>query len=187
LAAPCVAGVSVRDGVARFAGTLSDPESSRLTPAPASRDGRNAPCAPAALLGLTDAGGIVVLGGSLADCADAIAELVRRTSSCSTARSRSTRRRRSRVWWSVIDCRLPLGSVRAVALDTELAATSLGSATAALRGRGGRLVRRRAHRSAGCEQSSRATTQDWVAERIAVASPPVALAVRSAMTSAGGR
>jgi len=64
----------VRDGVARFAGTLSDPESSRLTPAPASATEERAMRA-AALLGLTDAGGIVVLGGSWADCADAIAEL----------------------------------------------------------------------------------------------------------------
>jgi uncharacterized protein YbaR (Trm112 family) len=163
----------VRDGVAWFAGTPFDPEASRLTHAPAPAPEDRAMRA-AALLGLTDAGGIVVLGGSWADCAEAIAELgpshvvvLNRAIPIDAPQTVSC---------LVVGDRLPFaaGSVRAVALDAELAATSLGSATGALRARG-RLVAPASTPVPPDVSELARDEQDWVAERVAVASPPVAL------------
>ena len=163
----------VRHGVAWFAGTPSDPEASRLTPPPAVATEDRAMRA-AALLGLTEAGGIVVLGGSWADCADAIAELspshvvvLNRAIPIDAPQTVSC---------LVVGERLPFaaGTVRAVALDAELAAASLGSATAALRGRG-RLVAPASTPVPPDVTELARDDQDWVAERVAVASPPVAL------------
>jgi len=163
----------VRDSVAWFAGTPFDPEASRLTHAPAPAPEDRAMRA-AALLGLTDAGGIVVLGGSWADCAEAIAELgpshvvvLNRAIPIDAPQTVSC---------LVVGDRLPFaaGSVRAVALDAELAATSLGSATGALRARG-RLVAPASTPVPPDVSELARDEQDWVAERVAVASPPVAL------------
>ena len=162
----------VRDGVAWFAGSGSD-RASRLTPTPPSATEGRAMRA-AALLGLTDAGGIVVLGGSWADCADAIAELspshvvvLNRAIPIDAPQTVSC---------LVVGERLPFaaGSVRAVALDAELAATSLESATAALRGRGRLVAPASTPVPADVTELAR-DDEDWVAERITVASPPVAL------------
>jgi uncharacterized protein YbaR (Trm112 family) len=163
----------VRDGVAWFAGAPFGPESSHLTPAPSVATEDRAMRA-AALLGLTEAGGIVVLGGSWAGCADAIAEL---SPSHVVVLNRAipidAPQTVSRL---VVGERLPFaaGAVRAVALDAELAATSLESATAALRGRGRLVAPVSTPVPADATELAR-DDQDWVAERVAVASPPVAL------------
>src|SRR5687768_2022845 len=61
----------IRDGVAWF--VAAGPAAPGLTRASPASDDRVMRAA--ALLGLTDGGGIVALGGSWADCADGIAEL----------------------------------------------------------------------------------------------------------------
>ena len=160
----------IRDGVAWFvAPGATAPGLTRSSPAPDDRVVRAA-----ALLGLTDAGGIVALGGSWADCADGVAELgpahvvlLNRTPSATAEQIVSS---------VVVGDRLPFAaaSVRAVALDDDLAGATLDSAAAVLRGRGRLVAPASATVPHGVTEMAR-DAQDWVAERDAVASPPVAL------------
>lgn len=160
----------IRDGVAWFVTPgATAPGLTRSSPAPDDRVVRAA-----ALLGLTDAGGIVALSGSWADCADGVAELgpahvvlLNRTPSATAEQIVSS---------VVVGDRLPFAaaSVRAVALDDDLAGTTLDSAASVLRGRGRLVAPASATVPDGVTEMAR-DAQDWVAERDAVASPPVML------------
>jgi hypothetical protein len=65
-------------------------------------------------------------------------------------------------------------SVRAIALDDDLAGTTLDSAASVLRSRGRLVAPASATVPQGVTEMAR-DAQDWVTERDAVASPPVAL------------
>jgi uncharacterized protein YbaR (Trm112 family) len=162
----------IRDGVGWFVEPSSAPDASRLTPhAPPAPDDRVTRAA--ALLGLMDAGGIIVLGGDWADCADAIAELgpahvviLNRSATSDAPQSVSS---------LVVGDRLPFAaaSVRAAALDAELAA-ALSSAAHVLRSRGRLVAPADAPVPDGVTELAR-DAENWVAERAVVASPPVML------------
>jgi uncharacterized protein YbaR (Trm112 family) len=159
----------IRDGVAWFIEPGREtPGLTRSSHAPDDRVMRAA-----ALLGLTDSGGIVALGGSWADCADGLAELgpahvvlLNRTPTDTADQSVSS---------LAVGDRLPFAaaSVRAVALDDDLAGT-LDSAARVLRSRGRLVAPAPAAVPDGVTELAR-DTQDWVAERVAVPSAPVAL------------
>ena len=131
----------------------------------------------AALLGLTEPGGLVVLGGSWSDCAAPIAELgVAHVVVMNAASPSDVPQEVSSI---VVDGQLPLapGSVRAIALDAGLAPL-LPSAAHVLRSRG-RLVGPAAGALPNDVAELARDAHDWVAERTVVASPPVALQSRA--------
>ena len=165
----------IRDGVGWFHTSPDESgdihEQRMAPPAPASEE---RVMRAAALLGLAEPGGIVVLGGSWGDCADAIAELgpahvvvLNRGTTAASPESVST---------LVVGERLPFAaaSVRAVALDDALAATSLTSAAGVLRSRG-RLVAPASVPVPDDVVELARDAAEWVAERSVVASPPVML------------
>ena len=129
----------------------------------------------AALLGLTDAGGIIVLGGGWVHCADTLAELgPTHVVTLNVAANDASPQAVSSI---VVDDALPFapGAVRGVALGGRLAApTLLSSAVERLRSRG-RLVAPAPVPLPDDVTELARDSQDWVAERAVVASPPVAL------------
>jgi uncharacterized protein YbaR (Trm112 family) len=162
----------VRDGVGWFAD--GDPRPAPLAPtADAERVGRAA-----ALLGLTDPGGIVVIGGAWTECADALAEMgsahvVVLDAAPSAASPQEVSALR-------IADRLPfaIGGVRAVALGADVARPPLfESAVAVLRPRGRLVGPAAAAVPDGMVELAR-DSADWVAERGVVVSPPVTLRVQ---------
>ena len=161
----------IRDAIGWFDDSTDD-EPQRLSPS--SRAAEDRVMRAAALLGLAEPGGIVVLGGSWGDCADGIADLgpahvvvLNRSPTAASPQSVST---------VVVGERLPFapGSVRAVALDDALAATTLRSAAHTLRSRG-RLVAPAAVPVPDDVVELARDAEEWVAERSVVASPPVTL------------
>jgi hypothetical protein len=169
----CRRTYAVRDGIAWF--TSAPAGEASLTP-PAAATGDRA-MRLAALLGLTEPGGIVLLGGTWSDCATAIAELgVAHVVVVNAASPTDGPQEVSSV---VVDDRLPFapGSVRAVALDAR-AATLLPSAAYVLRSRG-RLVGPAGSPLPNDVAELARDDEDWVGERTVVASPPVPLQSRT--------
>ena len=129
----------------------------------------------AALLGLTEPGGIVVLGDGWAAYADAIAEMGPAHIVVLNVESRDGSPQT--VSSIIVDDRLPFGSgaLRGVAVGRELATPMLlASAAGTLRGRGRLVAPAGVSVPDGVEELVRDET-DWVAERTAVASAPIAL------------
>ena len=162
----------IRDGVAWFATREADAAS--LTRADASANEDHLTRA-GAFLGLTDGGGIVAVSGIWANGADGLAELgaghvVLLNTVAADARAQE-------VSSLVVDTRLPFrpGSVRAVALDRDVATPEmLASAAHVLQSRG-RLV---APSDATVPNDVVELARDsnvWVGERVVAASPPVQL------------
>ena len=129
----------------------------------------------AALLGLSQPGGIVVLGGSWAAYADLLAELG--VSHVVVLNGRANESSVQEVSSIVVDDRLPFGSaaLRAVAVDRAVASPALlASAASSLQSRGRLVAPAGAEVPDGVEVLAR-DDRDWVAERTLVGSPPVAL------------
>jgi len=129
----------------------------------------------AALLDLTEPGGIVVLGGSYTHYADALAELG--AGHVIVLNGRTADSSPQTVSSVVIDSQLPFGrgSVRAAALGREIATTGLlDSTVTTLRSKGRLIGPPTVSAPEGVTVLAR-DYDDWVAERSVVASPPVAL------------
>jgi uncharacterized protein YbaR (Trm112 family) len=164
----------IRDGVAWFSDRRPATRRSSLTMSSGPGDEALVTRA-AALLGLSDPGGIVVLGGSWARFADGATELgaahvVVLDAPASDARPQE-------VSSIVVDDRLPFapGTLRAVALGREVSTpTLLASAAEALRSRGRLIAPADASVPDTIDVLAR-DAADWVGERGVVASPPVAL------------
>jgi hypothetical protein len=170
----CRREYAIRRGTAWFTAVQPDGDGPSLTTEARESDDTGALRA-AALLGLSERGGIVVLGGSWAGYADSVAALgVPHVVVLNTAASDASPQEVSSL---VVDDRLPFGTggLRGVAVDGELVSPALlSSAAASLRSRG-RLV---APAGAGVPAEVEVLARDdvnWVAERMAVASPPVTL------------
>lgn len=167
----CRREYAIRDGTAWFSAKQPGADAPGLTTLAGAADEAGVMRA-AALLGLSDPGGIVVLGGSWAAYADAVAELgASHVVVLNAAVSDSSPQEVSAI---VVDDRLPFGAgaLRGVAVDTELGSPELlASAAASLRSRG-RLV---APADALVPDEVEILARDdanWVAERKVVASPP---------------
>ena len=163
----------IRDGIGWFTDPGSGQGWPHLTrrPSPAADD---RVMRAGALLGLTDAGGIVVLGGAWADCASSIAELG--PTHVVTLNDLPPSDAPEPVSCLVVEDKLPFAtaSIRAAALDDPRAAALLGSAADALRSRGRLVGPAGAAVPAGVIELAR-DAEHWVAERTVVASPPVTL------------
>lgn len=135
----------------------------------------------AALLALMDPGGIVVLGGDWVECAEALVELG--PAHVVVLDGRPSPDSRPQISSLAVADRLPFaaGAVRGIALghDRSDASGSVGdallaSATAALRTRGRLVAPYDTSVPADVTELAR-DGADWVAERRAVASPPITL------------
>lgn len=166
----CRRSYPVRDGVGIFTADGSAPSLTNAGTASEERVMRAA-----ALLGLTDAGGIVVLGDTWNECADALAELgPAHVVTLNVAANEAGPQGVSAI---VIDDALPFASrtLRGVALGHRTATTALLSSSAErLRSRG-RLVAPATVSVPDDVTELARDGDDWVAERAVVASPPVAL------------
>jgi|SRR5690349_4763024 len=170
----CRREYAVRAGVGWFSARQPGATEPSLTTASGATDDAGIMRA-GALLGLGEAGGIVVLGGAWTAFADPVAGLgAAHAIVLNVQASEASPQEVSSV---VVDDRLPFraGALRAVALDATLASTPLlASATSALRSRGRLVGPAAAPVPDGIAVLARDET-DWVGERVAVASPPVAL------------
>jgi uncharacterized protein YbaR (Trm112 family) len=163
----------VRDGIAWFV-DRDDPGNRSLTPAPDGTDPELVPRA-AALLGLTDAGGIVVLGGHWVACANPIAELGAAHVVILDAVPPSPSAQE--VSAVAVGHGLPFaaGSVRGIALGgTAATPRRIESAARVLRPRGRLIAPTSAEQPAEVTELAR-DAADWVAERGAASSPPIPL------------
>ncbi len=170
----CRREYAIRDGTAWFSTRQPDAADHDLTTLAADTDPAHV-TRTAALLDLSQPGGIVVLGGSWAAHADAVAELgVAHVVVLNTRAGESSVQEVSSI---VVDDRLPFGpaALRGAAVDGSGASPALlSSAASALRSRG-RLV---APSDAAVPDGMEVLARDdrvWVAERTVVASPPIAL------------
>lgn len=161
----------VLDGVAWFT-ERSVNVADRLTPAPVSTDDRITRAA--ALLGLTESGGIICLDRDWAGCADALAELG--AAHVVVLNAHADDSSPQEVSAIAIDGRLPFAaaSVRAVAIGEAGSSATLASAADVLRARGRLVAPATAPVPEGVQELAR-DSADWVAERIAVPSPPIPL------------
>jgi hypothetical protein len=170
----CRREYAIRLGTAWFTAVQPDGADSRLTTHATESDDAAAMRA-AALLGLSEPGGIVVLGGSWAGSADAVAKLgASHVVVLDTPASDSSPQEVSSL---VVDDRLPFGTggVRGIAVDGGLASPAfLSSAASSLRSRGRLVAPSDALVPDGVEVLARDDV-NWVAERTVVASPPIAL------------
>lgn len=170
----------VRDGVGWFAPPSPgdvEPIVESLAPTPDTDRVARA----AALLGLADPGGIVVLGGGWGDCAEALAELG--PAHVVVLDGAPPPGSRPEISSLRVGDRLPFaaGAVRAIALGPGVTGISAGvddtllaSAAHALRARG-RLVAPSNAAVPGDVVELARDEADWVAERRVVASPPITL------------
>ena len=170
----CRREYAIRDGTAWFSTRQPDTADHDLTTLAADTDPAHV-TRTAALLDLSQPGGIVVLGGTWAAHADAVAELgVAHVVVLNTRAGESSVQEVSSI---VVDGRLPFGpaALRGAAVDGSGASPALlSSAASALRSRG-RLV---APSDAAVPDGMDVLARDdrvWVAERTVVASPPIAL------------
>jgi uncharacterized protein YbaR (Trm112 family) len=171
----------IRDGVARFASEQTA-GAARVTPAAlttvdAADEGTDDErlTRAAALLGLTDGGGIVALGGPWTAIADALPALG--VAHVVVLNAPTGPESPQEVSALVVDDRLPFApaALRGVALGGAMATASLlSSAASALRGRGRLLAPADAPVPSGITELAR-DAADWVGERAVVASPPVML------------
>ena len=166
----CRRSYPIREGIGIFTTGGNTPSLTRGAVAAEDRVMRAA-----ALLGLTDTGGIIILGDSWVDCADPLAELgPAHVVTLNVAPSDASPQGVSSI---AVDNALPFGSggLRGVALGRQTATTTLlSSAAERLRSRG-RLVAP-ADISLPDDVTELAhDAEDWVAERAVIASPPVVL------------
>ena len=166
----CRRSYPVRNGVGVFTADGSTPSLTRAAVGMDDRVMRGA-----ALLGLSDAGGIVVLGDTWVDCADALAELG--PAHVVTLNAAANDASPQGVSSIVVDDALPFGAgtLRGVALGGQTATrTLLSSAVERLRSRG-RLVAPATVPLPDEVTELARDAEDWVAERAVVASAPVVL------------
>lgn len=170
----CRRTYAVRKGTAWFSDRQPDPVDEDLTMLVADSDPARV-IRTAALLDLSQPGGIVVLGGSWAAYADAVAELgAAHVVVLNAALNEASSQEVSSI---VVDDRLPFGAtaLRGVAVDGRAASPALLTSTAlSLRSRGRLIAPSDAVLPEGMEVLAR-DDRVWVAERTVVASPPVAL------------
>jgi hypothetical protein len=166
----CEARYAVRDGVADFSDGASRPAA---TSAPA-RDAQALALRAAALLGLTDPGGMVVLAGEWSTCADALLELVEGVQLLALDPVRGLLSGGA-LSLALIPDVLPLAaaSARGIALDAAHATPSLLAGAARALAPGGRLI---APASALVPESLQEVARDdeqWVAAapRTSVSAP----------------
>lgn len=182
LACPiCRREYPIRDGIGWFAREPAD-ATPHLTIPPGRADGpadqptdHDRFTRAAALLGLMDAGGIVVLGGPWTAVADRLPELA--ISHVVVLNAHPTSESPQEVSALVVDDQLPFRqtAVRACALGGATATGALlASAATALRSRGRLVAPVSAPVPAAITELAR-DEADWVGERAAVASPPVPL------------
>jgi hypothetical protein len=170
----CRREYAVRDGTAWFSMRQPNTGDPNLTTLAVDSDPEQVTRA-AALLGLSQPGGIVVLAGSWAAYADAVAELG--VSHVVVLNARANESSAQEVSSVVVGDRLPFGAaaLRGVAFDRgAVSAALLSSAVASLRSRGRLVAPSDAAVPDGVKVLAR-DDLDWVAERTLVASPPVAL------------
>ncbi len=170
----CRRTYAVRDSTAWFSKREPDTAAQNLTTLVAGSDPTHV-TRTAALLDLSQPGGIVVLGGSWAVYADAVAELG--VAHVVVLNARASEASAQEVSSIVVDDRLPFGAaaLRGVAVDGSAASATLLSSTASsLRSRGRLIAPSDAAVPDGVEVLARDELV-WVAERTAVASPPVPL------------
>ena len=178
LACPiCRREYPIRDGVGWFA-REAEQAAARLTTSPDHSDepaDDDRVTRAAALLGLIDAGGIVILGGPWTGVADRLPELgVAHVVVLNAPTSRESPQEVSAI---VVDDLLPFRqtALRAAALGGATATASLlSSAVSALRSRGRLVAPADAPVPTGVTELAR-DDANWVGERAAVASPPVPL------------
>jgi hypothetical protein len=171
----CRREYAIRGGTAWFSARPPGADAPGLTTSAGAADDEAGVMRAAALLGLSDPGGIVVLGGSWAACADAVAELG--ASHVVVLNAQVSDSSPQEVSPIVVDDRLPFGAgaLRGVAVDAELGSPELlASAAASLRSRGRLIAPSGAPVPDGVDVLAR-DDQHWVAERTVVASPPIAL------------
>lgn len=170
----CRREYAIRRGTGWFTAEQPDDDGAHLTTQANETDDAGVTRA-AALLGLSEPGGIVVLGGSWAGYADAVAELgPSHVVVLNTQASDATPQEVSSI---VVDDRLPFGTaaLRGVAVDGSVgSAALLSSAASSLRNRGRLVAPVDATVPDGVEVLARDEV-NWVAERMAVASPPIVL------------
>ena len=166
----CRREYAIRDGIGWFSRTR--PDTARLTFVAPTTDTERVMRA-AALLGLTDAGGIICVDDTWADCSDPLAELGPSHVVTLNARVDAVSEKVSML---VVDDRLPFAraGVRAVALGDAGGQPLLASATACVRGRGRLVAPVGLPVPDGVAELARDGSV-WVGERAVVASPPVAL------------
>lgn len=170
----CRREYAIRDGTAWFSTRQPDTADHDLTTLAADADPAHV-TRTAALLDLSQPGGIVVLGGAWAAHADAVAELG--VAHVVVLNARAGESSVQEVSSIVVDERLPFGpaALRGAAVDGSGASPALlSSAASALRSRG-RLV---APSDAAVPDGMEVLARDdrvWVAERTVIASPPIAL------------
>ena len=170
----CRRQYAVSDGTAWFSARQPHAGDPGLTTLAADADPEHVTRA-AALLGLSQAGGIVVLGGPWGAYADAVADLG--VSHVVVLNARADEASAQEVSSIVVDDRLPFGAaaLRGVAVDQGLASRALlVSAASSLRSRGRLVAPSDAEVPDGVEVLARDEV-NWVAERTLVASPPVTL------------
>ena len=170
----CRREYEVRAGTAWFSARQPDADDPDLTPVSSDADPAHVTRA-AALLGLSQPGGVVVLGGSWTAYADAVADLG--ISHGVVLNGRANESSVQEVSSIVVDDRLPFGAgaLRGVAVDQAVASPALlASAVSSLRSRGRLVAPSDAGVPDGVELLAR-DERDWVAERSVVASPPIAL------------
>jgi hypothetical protein len=166
----CRRSYPVREGVGIFTADGSRPNLTNAGLATEERVMRAA-----ALLGLTDAGGIVVLGDTWADCADALAELG--PAHVVTLDFAANDAGPQGVSSLAVDDALPFaaGTLRGVALGGRTATPALVSnAAERLRSRGRLVAPAVVSLPEGVTELAR-DADDWVAERAVIASTPVTL------------
>ena len=170
----CRREYAVLDGSAWFSARLPDATDPGLTTLAADADPAHV-TRTAALLDVSQPGGIVVLGGSWAAYADAVAELgVAHVVVLNTRTSGSSVQEVSSI---VVDDRLPFGpaALRGVAVEGGgVSPALLSSVASSLRSRGRLVAPADAATPDGVEVLAR-DDRVWVAERTLVASPPIAL------------
>ena len=170
----CRREYAIRDGTAWFSARQPDAAVQDLTTLAVDADPAHV-TRTAALLDLSQPGGIVVLGGSWAAHADAVAELG--AAHVVVLNARASGSSVQEVSSIVVDSRLPFGlaALRGVAIDASAASPALlSSAAVSLRARG-RLVAPSDAPVPGDVEVLARDDHVWVAERRAVASPPIAL------------
>ena len=170
----CRREYAIRGGTGWFTAEQPDGHGPHLTMDAAGADEAGAMRA-AALLGLTEPGGIVVLGGSWTRYADSVAE--RGASHVVVLNAEASDASPQEISSLVVDDRLPFGAggLRGVAVDGALASPAMVSSAVGLLRSRGRLV---APAEAAVPDGVALLARDdvnWVAERTVVASPPIPL------------
>jgi hypothetical protein len=169
----CFRQYEIRDGVAWFTAAPADDAAHLTIPEQATADGDIVRAA--ALLGLTEPGGIVVVGGAWTAYAAAIVS--HGATHAITLNIAARRDDVQEVSALVVDDLLPFGagSVKAIALGHDIATPArLASAARVLRGRGRLVAPVESDVPEGVTLLARDETV-WVGERPLVTSPPITI------------